>query len=37
MDKLKGDLELIIDPPDLIHIKGFMMGQLKEWEEELLS
>ena len=35
MDKLKDDLESIIDSPDLIHSEEFMMGQLKEWEEEL--
>ena len=35
MDKLKDDLESIIDSPDLIHSQDFMMGQLKEWEEEL--
>ena len=35
MDKLKDDLESIIDSSDLIHGEEFMMGQLKEWEEEL--
>ena len=35
MDKLKDDLESIIDSPDLIHSEEFMMGQLSEWEEEL--
>ena len=35
MDKLKDDLESIVDPLDLIHSKEFMMGQLQEWEEEL--
>ena len=35
MDKLKDDLESIVDSPDLIHSEEFMMGQLQEWEEEL--
>ena len=35
MDKLNDDLESIIDSPYLIHSEEFMMGQLKEWEEEL--
>ena len=35
MDKLKDNLQSIVDSPDLIHSEEFMMGQLKEWEEEL--
>ena len=35
MDNIKDDLESIIDLPDLIHSKYFMMGQLKKWQKEL--
>ena len=35
MDKLKDDLEMIVDSLDLIHSKTFMMGLLSEWEKEL--
>ena len=35
MDKLKDDLECIVDSSDLIHSEEFMMGQLNEWKEEL--
>ena len=35
MDKLKEDLQLIVNTPELIHYQDFMMGMLKVWEEEL--
>ena len=35
MDKLKEDLQSIMNTPELIHYQDFMMGMLKVWEEEL--
>ena len=35
MDKLKDDLESIVEQPELIHYEDFMMGLMKRWENEL--
>ena len=34
-DKLKEDLQSIVNTPELIHDQDFMMGILTVWEEEL--
>jgi hypothetical protein len=34
-DKLKDDLELLIDQTDLIHDELFMMGMMDPWVNEL--
>ena len=35
MDKLKEDLQYIVNTPEIIHYQEFMMGILEVWEEEL--
>ena len=35
MDKLKEDLQSIVNTPELSHYQDFMMGMLTVWEEEL--
>ena len=35
MDKLKEDLQSIVNTPELIHYQDFMMGMLTVWEEDL--
>ncbi|KAL7523561.1 hypothetical protein ACHAXR_000896, partial [Thalassiosira sp. AJA248-18] len=35
MDKLKADLESIVEDPALIHDESFMMGVMSEWSDEL--
>ena len=35
MDKLKEELQSIVNTPELIHYQDFMMGMLAVWEEEL--
>ena len=35
MDKLKDDLQSIVESPDLIHDENFMMTMMDEWKEEL--
>ena len=35
IDKLKEDLQSIVNTPDLIHDQDFMMGMLTVWEEDL--
>ena len=35
MDKLKEDLQSIVNTPELIHDEDFMMGMLTVWGEEL--
>ena len=35
LDKLKLDLEAIVEDPQLIHDEEFMMGMMDEWAEEL--
>ena len=35
LDKLKDDLNMIVDQPKLIHDKSFMMGMMDPWAAEL--
>jgi hypothetical protein len=35
MEKLKADLESIVENPALIHDESFMMGMMSEWSDEL--
>ena len=35
LDKLKEDLESIVDTPKLIHGESFMMGTMDDWAEVL--
>ena len=35
LDKLKIDLEAIVDEPELIHDESFMMGLMEEWADEV--
>ena len=35
MDKLKADLESIVEDPALIHDESFMMGMMSKWSDEL--
>ena len=37
MDKLKEELQSIVNTPGLIHYQDFMMRMLTFWEEELLE
>ena len=34
LDKLKEELNMIVDKPELIHKKSFMMGMMDPWEVE---
>ena len=35
LDKLKDDLNILVDQPELIHDESFMMGMMHPWAEEL--
>ena len=35
LDKLKDELNIIVDQPELIHDESFMMGMMDPWEAEL--
>ena len=35
LNKLKDDLNIIVDQPELIHDKSFMMGMMDPWVAEL--
>jgi len=35
LDKLKTDLESIVEQPELIHDESFMMGMMSKWADEL--